>query len=252
MSSSKGKSFFATLPGILTGIAALITAIGGLYAITQQRSASEAADPASSNFGESSPSSEPVEQRGDELVLFEDDFDTQRIWQPVSTADRGNAFYRDGSYILQNNTDQLSFFYRMRSAGLFPSNVRIGIDARLLKGRLDKSFGLLFAARDDAFANAYGFFVRGEGVYQLWRWTENRGELLLSISDPSSVYVGLHRVNHLEVEVRGSTIVYYANGHRLGEYEATDDVRGYVGLCTDSPGLEVAFDNLRVTQLRER
>lgn len=252
MSSSKDKSFFATLPGLLTGIAAVITAIGGLYLAQRQSPADESTHPVSSNVGEPSLSSEPAEPAGDELVLFEDDFDTERRWQQLSTDDLGNTLYRDGSYILQNNTDQLSFFYRMKPAGLFPPNVRIGIDARLLKGPLDQPFGLLFAARDDAFASAYGFFVRGDGVYQLWRWTENRGELLLSISDPGSVHVGHHRVNHLEVEVRGSSIAYCVNGHRLGQYEAPDDVRGYVGLCTDSPGLEVAFDNLRITQLRER
>lgn len=38
MDAASNKSFWTTVPGILTGVAAVVTAIGGLYAVTRERS----------------------------------------------------------------------------------------------------------------------------------------------------------------------------------------------------------------------
>jgi len=258
VTSNKDASFFATLPGILTGIAAVITAIAGLYVALntppkqlKSPTAAQGVPSVPSTTGQSPLPPKTAEASSGEVILFEDDFNA-KLWPEISTADKGNTLYREGVFILQNNTKKSAFFFKMTKTGLFPPNVRIEIDARLLKGEFDQPFGLLFGARGDAFNSAYGFLVRGDGFYQMMRWWKNGNEVLFSIPNSNTVHTGHGRVNRLEVEVRGKTIVYYVNGVQLGVYEAADKVQGFVGLYANWPGMEVAFDNMKITQLQIR
>jgi len=260
MAENGKRSFFTTLPGVLTGIAAVISAFTGLYLAL--RNPAVPAD---------RPSKQPVESeqvrddpkvgtrtvRGDtnteaETVLFEDDFETNRLWQEVTDPGLGNTRYSEGAYVLTNNTENYSYYYRMNEAGFFPPGIRIDLGVRLLRGTLERGFGLLFGATDPQFQNAYSFMIRGDGSYQLYRWRNNQGEFLVGLRNPGAIRSGYGQFNKLTVEVRGSVIRYFVNDILLGSYDTQGSVRGYIGLYTDWPGMEVAFDNIVVTRLNER
>lgn len=66
MDQASTKSFWTTVPGILAGVAAVITAIGGLYAVTRERRQAEpveVAAPPPTGPTATPPSTEPAAQK---------------------------------------------------------------------------------------------------------------------------------------------------------------------------------------------
>lgn len=181
-------------------------------------------------------------------ILFEDTFDKQHRWPAAQFVNSGRTSYQDGWYVLQNTTESLAFFMRLNEAGYFPASVRIEVDVRLNAGPLDKPYGLLLGATDGQFKNAYSVLLRGDGATEVVRWIDNTNSLEMYLPANPAVRAGYGAVNKLAVEIQDDGLVYFINGTQIGRYRASTRIQGYIGLYTDYPGLDVGFNNLRISQ----
>ncbi|MBB4012603.1 PEP-CTERM sorting domain-containing protein [Niveibacterium umoris] len=186
--------------------------------------------------------------RPQRTVLFEDTFDKQPRWKSTQFQNSGRTLYRDGWYTLQNTTENLAFYMRLNEAGYFPAAVRIEVTIRLNSGPIDRPFGLIVAATDDEFKNAFGVLIRGDGASFIYRWENEVASTEMYLPPHPAIRTGYGATNQLTVEIQDNELIYFINGIQIGRYRAAVRLRGYIGFHTDYPGLDVGFNDLRVTQ----
>jgi hypothetical protein len=131
------------------------------------------------------------------------------------------------------------------------SDFVLELDARLLSGPEESSYGILF--RQDEDGRFYRFQITGTGLYILERrngdgsWTR----LTDGWTESEAIYQGANIVNRLRVEAVGPRLAIYANGELL--HEASDNAYSAGTIALDAgtfgrSGVQVAFDNLVVRQ----
>lgn len=125
------------------------------------------------------------------------------------------------------------------------------IDAAVLAGGLDSSYGILFRMQNES--QFYRFAVMGTGKYILERRDANGSwaRLVDGWQDTAVVQTGMNVSNRLRVEAVGPNIAIFANDELLARVVDTTYTAGTLGLEAGTfgqPGLEVIFDNLIVTE----
>lgn len=205
-------------------------------------------------------------------LLFYDDFESQRSWS-IEDDPYCRASYRDGAYLVENvNVEDGGCYLRHRGVRSVQPVVRISVNARLESGASDSGFGLIFAL-DDPWTQCYRFVIAANGHYRV-----DHVERRLNLSKVSdwldrglippldmmqeevwtdfvvwtkhdAVATGIGSRNELVVEVRGSRLDLFLNGHHLTQVEATAPVQGGLGFVVEMTGQVVAFDDLKVEKL---
>ncbi|GAB4150481.1 MAG: hypothetical protein Fur0021_13130 [Candidatus Promineifilaceae bacterium] len=127
------------------------------------------------------------------------------------------------------------------------------VDATLLEGPPDSSYGILFRLQEDG--GFYRFNVTGEGFYIVdrlnpdgtWTWLTPNGWM-----ESAAIKQGVNAANRLKVIVGGPNMIVFVNGEPLGQFTDTMGyMQGQVALnagAFNQPGVRVAFDNLMVRQ----
>jgi hypothetical protein len=278
---SGAKSFWSTLPGVLTavggiiaGTAALLTALvsagmlGGKPTATpvpivtatvvspaatafllEPTAPTAAVTPpvTATSFASAAPSATAPVAASD--VLMTDDFsDLHNNWfsEVTEQSDKG---YEDGEF-------RLTMYQPEYSTWSYPDPPRdfadfaLEVDARRVSGPLDNEFGVLmrYQPETDEF---YLFAISSNGYYSVQKYQANEWQKLVEWTESAAILQG-EDVNRLRVTGQGDKMRFFVNGEPLTQVEDASFRSGSVGLLAsthEKGGVAVAFDNLRVRSL---
>jgi hypothetical protein len=185
---------------------------------------------------------------GDGAVLYADDFtpETTGKWQ-LEGDERGQALLQDGHLIIEVNEPNTIQYVALAEQSF--SNFALEVDATLLGGSADSTFGVLF--RMTSPEQFYRFDVTGNGLFVVERYDEGGTWTRLSDDwqEASGLQTGAGATNRLGVLAVAGTFSFYANGELLLQVADGRYSGGNVALASGTfgqPGLRVAFDNLVV------
>lgn len=174
---------------------------------------------------------------------YNEDFATPNDEWDVGSTNQGKIAYADGQYLVRatrNNAtiigDPNKFF------------TRVAIEFELTAQRWDAQSwgGLVFHGVPRGYHVAV---LYGNGTATILKSVD--GELL-QLAPPTPVPFRRNGANLLRVESYNGTITLFVNGEIVSEYRDTDLTYGNIGLAvrkSSGGDFEVAFDNLRVTEL---
>lgn len=183
-------------------------------------------------------------------VLYADDFSaaTAGQWQ-LEGDDRGQSLLQEEQLIIEVN-DANTVQYAALAEQSF-ANFALEVDATLLAGSTDSTFGVLF--RMSAPDQFYRFDITGNGLYVVERYDEGGGWTRLTDDWQESglLQQGVNATNRLGVLAVGGNLNFYANGQLLLQLADGRYSGGAIALDAGTfgqPGLRVAFDNLVVSR----
>ncbi|MCX6032024.1 MAG: hypothetical protein NT169_22350 [Chloroflexi bacterium] len=272
------KSFWATLPGLLTAVGGIVAAIGTLITALVAAGVLGAnkptptvvptATPVAAVTAPSTPApvatagvvpsptpappatqSAPTATPSPAGVLFEDDFSAQRNDWLTEVSPEVEKGYEGGEF-------RISVYQRNFSSWTFPHPSRdladfaVEVDARWVSGPLDNEYGLL-TRYQDASDEFYLFAISSDGFYTIEKYQGGQWHDLVKWTEAEAVKQG-EAVNRLRVICQGSTLRFFANGELLAQAEDASFHAGNIGLLASSgekEGVTIAFDNLRVRAL---
>jgi hypothetical protein len=181
-------------------------------------------------------------------LLFSDDFTNNSNHWGVSNGDTGSVnFLYQGLDIKVNESDSMVWSV----AGQRFQDVQIDVDGVLLSGPTDDIYGAICRFQDNQ--HFYGFLVTHDGYYGIFKMQD--GKLSLADAEGGLKYSEVIRqggvVNHIQAVCQGDLLKLSVNDQLLTEVEDSSLTEGQVGLIAGSyttPGVEVFFDNLKVSQ----
>lgn len=181
--------------------------------------------------------------KGDGLA-WEEDFSAPGIWKLESDAAARVTVEEGVLRISILAPNQLAW----ASAGKDLWNFHLTVEASQVAGPDDNEYGVLLRMQDPR--NFYAFSVSGDGYFLVSRFVDGVRQPLGADWTPSdAVHPGIG-TNVLEVVVQGNQMTFIVNGRQLAWVEDDRFSHGDVGLYAGSfyeGGVEVRFDNLRVT-----
>lgn len=125
----------------------------------------------------------------------------------------------------------------------------LAVEATQADGPDNNEYGVLVRIEDRK--HFYAFSVSGDGYYQVSKCEgDSRQGLSGEWAESDAVNRGA-ATNLLEVICRGDGMTFLVNGVQLAQVEDADYRQGDIGLHAGSffePGVEVRFDNLRITE----
>ena len=278
---SGAKSFWSTLPGVLTavggiiaGTAALLTALvsAGVLGGTPTATpipvvTATAALPIATAFiveptaptaavtppvtVASLPSVAPsvTAPVAASDVLMADDFGAPRNAWLSEVTEQAEKGYEDGEF-------RLTVYQPEYSTWSYPDPPRdfadfaLEVDARRASGPPDNEFGVLvrYQPETDEF---YLFAISSNGFYSVQKYQANEWQKLVEWTESAAILQG-EEVNRLRVTGQGDKMRFFVNGEPLTQVEDASFRSGSVGLLASTNkkgGVAVAFDNLRVRSL---
>ena len=277
------KSFWSTLPGVLTavggiiaGTAALLTAlvsagvVGGKPTPPPPPAATATAVPApvtavvldpSASINAitpqatavSVPSVAPLAITPVPIndVLMEDEFSSPRNAWLSEVTEQAEKGYEDGEF-------RITVYQPEYSTWSYPDPPRdfadfaLEVDARRVSGPLSNEFGVLvrYQPETDEF---YLFAISSDGFYAVEKYQAGEWQQLVEWTESEAILQG-EAVNRLRVTGQGAKMRFFVNGEPLSQVEDASFRSGSVGLLASTAekgGVAVAFDNLRVRPLAE-
>jgi hypothetical protein len=125
------------------------------------------------------------------------------------------------------------------------------VDATQVSGPNNNAYGIIlrYGLEGDEF---YAFMISGDGYYAFTIDGANRTdpEFLAEWAESSSIKQG-NQTNRLKVAAVGSSMKYYVNDQMLGEVQDSRFTQGTLGFfagSVDEGNVQIAFDNLRVSE----
>ena len=182
-------------------------------------------------------------------VLFEDDFEVAGSGWPEQSDVEAITGYEDGAYAIDVHVSQLTVW---ASAGKDFSDVIIETNARTAAGPEDNGFGVICRYQDDD--NFYFMLVSADGFYGIGTVVEREARFIhgeADIMDYSASLPTDYETLDIRATCVGDRLTLAINAEELATATATDFQTGDVGLIARSflePGVEVRFDNFKVTQ----
>ena len=268
--TNNGKSFWTTLPGIITGLAGLVTAIGGLLLVLNQTrvpasSPTERAPvsptdtitdtvaptntdpPAATSTPVPSLSSEEVELR---LVLSDPFASNVNGWSTGEINDEfatTNQLIVDGKYRWEVTAHQDVWDLGVPT-GPAVSDFTLSVEAQRISGSEGSEitgYGVVFRWVD--FDNYYLFRIGDDQEFNFFLLENGERSTLIDWTSSSAIRPG--EVNRLTVTAAGSHFVLSINDQIVGEADNGRLPSGIVGLVTRLyAGTESVFefDNLEL------
>jgi len=127
----------------------------------------------------------------------------------------------------------------------------VEVDATQMNGPSNNAYGLIFryGLESDEF---YSFLISGDGYYAFTvdGSTHTDPEFLADWVESSAINKGA-QTNRRKVVAVGSSMKYYVNDQLLGEVQDSRFTTGTLGFFAGSVeegGVQIAFDNLRVSE----
>jgi len=182
---------------------------------------------------------------------YVEQFDNEGTWI-VGEGVSAQGFVVDGVYEMSIDPD-LGGDVFWATAGEKFADGSYEVEATPLEGAMDNGYGLLFRV-DEGKDRFYVFKVSSDGYVYLGKCADGclEEEALVNQDwfDSPSVQTGFGVTNHLRVDVSGSDMIFFVNGDEVGRASDSTLEKGDIGLLAETftpGGLQVAFDNFRVT-----
>ena len=181
------------------------------------------------------------------VVLFEE---TEFVdaCQSKSTSDV-ERFAENGQFIMKVVTP--SYVGWTECTGTEYADFIVEADATQISGPNNNAYGIIlrYGLQSDEF---YAFLISGDGYHAFTVDGVNHSdpEFLADWTESSAINKGA-QTNRLKVVAVGSSMKYYVNDQLLGEVQDARFGTGTVGFfagTVDEGNLQVAFDNLRVSE----
>ena len=276
------KSFWSTLPGVLTamggliaGIAALLTALVSagvldgrptpipvsiVVATAPPTAAAFVPEPTATTraitpqvTAASLPSVAPLATTPAPAnnVLMEDDFSSPRNAWLSEVTEQAEKGYEDGEFRITVYQPEYSTWSNPNPPRDF-ADFALEVDARRVSGPLNNEFGVLvrYQPETDEF---YLFAISSDGFYSVQKYQADEWQQLVKWTESEAILRG-EAVNRLRVTGQGAKMRFFVNGEPLAQVEDSSFRSGSVGLLAstnEKGGVAVAFDNLRVRPLAE-
>lgn len=238
------KSFWSTLPGLLTAIAAIVTATATLL------TALVAANVIGPHKATPTPVVAAAFSTPTSGVLFEEPFSDPGSGWDIYTDSDVETGYVNGEYrVAVFHADMTG--WGSPSGGYDWANFAVEVDARQVQGPLDGAFGLLARLQPDR-QSYYRFSISGDGYYLVDSLNQGQWATLVDWQLSQAIRQGLNEVNRLRVVCDRSKFSFYVNDALLIEVIDNTFTSGRIGLSVstyDKGGVVVHFDNLRVIAL---
>jgi hypothetical protein len=179
-----------------------------------------------------------------EGLPWEEDFSAPGAWKLESDAAARVTVEGGALRISVLAPNQLAW----ASAGKDLRDFHLTVEASQVAGPDDNEYGVLVRMQDPR--HFYAFSVSGDGYFLVSRFVDGVRQPLGADWTPSdAVHPGTGK-NILEVVAQGNRLTFVVNGQQLVQVEDDRFSHGDVGLYAGSfyeGGVEVQFDNLRVT-----
>ena len=181
-------------------------------------------------------------------IFFQDDFSTSPNGWGTMGREGGEATFDYGGIVI-NVYSPNSLFWTVNDGRY--SDTTIDIDAVLLNGPANDNFGVVCRFVDND--NFYGFLVTHDGYYGIFKMLD--GQMVLSGNRTNLDFSDAIRqggiVNHITATCNGDILKLSVNDVLLAEIQDASFKSGQIGLIAgayDTGGVQVLFDNLKVTQ----
>jgi hypothetical protein len=182
-------------------------------------------------------------------VLFDDDLHTARNWS-AGTGTICRSSYADGGFVVENLAASAPCLLGPVRPEAFPARVRIEVTARLRKGTREGAFGTMSARPGGPDNRTFATLgLTANGTYRVASWSAGKWSYPVPPTASRSVKTEYGAPNTLAVELRDRSIVAYVNGRPVATAELPTEASGTLGLYVDQRGMEVLFNNLRVSEL---
>ncbi len=251
------KSFWSTLPGLLTAVGGMIAGVAALLNSLNVMGILGGAKPTAvppiatlSPTAVVSTTLSPTARPTASLLLFSDDFsDAQSGWYTETNPD-SERLYKDGEFHIAVFKPQIdSWAWSKHFSDL--ADCIVEVDAHRVEGPLKNDYGVLvrFQQETDGF---YMFGISSDGHYWVQMSQGDDWKDLMPWTPSDAVRQGT-AVNHLRVECEGSHFSFLVNNRLLCEVDDQTYASGDIGLVAgtfDEAGVVVHFDDVRVSRLR--
>jgi hypothetical protein len=181
-------------------------------------------------------------------VLYIDNFTTGETGPWHTEGDEmGRTAVVGGRLLISIDAPQLMQFATLREPTF--RDFSLDVEATLLDGPADASYGLLFRMQSPA--EFYRFVVTGTGLYMIERRNGDGSWSRLSQewAESPAIQLGLNATNRLQIIASGANFAFYVNDVLLRQVQDTAYAEGNLALDAGTfgqGGVQVAFDNLVV------
>lgn len=180
-------------------------------------------------------------------VLFQDDFSRTLSGWDRHHESAYSVDYEDGAYHMRIDSPHAD---AVSTPDLDFTDLRVQVEATKTDGPDNNLFGVVCRYQNPA--DFYFFAVSSDGYAGIGVSKSGRRHLLSNPTLlPSAKILTGASTNVLRVECIGYQLNLYVNGSLVSQAQAAEWAEGDVGLMVgsyDQAGVEVAFDNLSVTQ----
>lgn len=137
-----------------------------------------------------------------------------------------------------------------------PKDKRFGdfvldVDATQVDGPNDNTYGVIFRYQDDR--NFYRLDISGDGNYAVFKRKDGAWNKVQDYQVTTAVKQG-NATNHLQVIAKGNQFTFNINGQTVKTFSDSDFPNGNIGVTAgtffDSAGVQIAFDNLKVSEVK--
>ncbi len=170
-------------------------------------------------------------------------------WNTQSDEDV-SRFYERGAYHLNVQSSDMLAWGR---GDIEASDFYLEVDTAHVAGPLDNELGVLFRYVDGD--NFYFFAISSDGFYKLQKLVDGKWEQIIKWTQSDAINTGEESENRLGLLAVGSRIALLVNDEVLDEVEDDTLDTGTVALAAgtfDEGGVEIAFDNLKVWELKAK
>ena len=185
---------------------------------------------------------------------YEETFDEPGTWRIGNDADAVGQVV-DGVYDMVVEADDVTIW---TTGGQSFTDGVYEVEATQVDGPENNGYGLVFRL-DDEKDDFYLFKISGDGYVWIGRYHNGGAEVEPLVGEwwfeSPAVLQGLDQTNRLRVAAEGANLIFYVNDQEVGR--VTDDTfaSGDIGLLVETLGLggvQVQFDNFRVTPIEEK
>lgn len=261
------RSFWSTLPGIMTAvggvigaIAALITALAsaGVFSPaptatplppTPTLTAIATASPSrAAPAATAAPTLAATNTPAPDAPLLADDFEDPASGWGRQVTDQDEKGYDQGAYrIAVYGVDFASWGYPEPENDF--ADFVIEVDANRVDGPEDNEYGIITRMQPDG--SFYLFSISSTGHASIQKHIGEEWEYLVDWTESAAVRQG-GEINRLRVTCQGARLRFFVNGQAVAQADDADFRSGNIGLLAsagETSGVVVAFDNLRVRAL---
>ena len=224
--------------GVLIALVVLLASGLGvsLYALNarnQQTGQTGTSSPSTATTATASPTPTST---GTGAVLYQDAFTSEATgWSNDS-----HCFFEKNSYHVRDG-----YLCYAPAGNIGDGN--FSVDAYQVSGDPVWFYGIV--VRRVSKGNYYAFYVDGNSQFLFSKYVNGTRTDILAITPSAAIKGGLNTINTLLVRAQGSHFTFYVNGTKVGEADDSTFTTGYSGIEGGGGGIEVAFNNFKITAL---